>query len=215
MGRALLQDIREFSAGHNQVDDITLICFGAAASLNRQPTMPIKVANIRLELDEPEEGLPEKIASRLGLPRDAIVNWRILRKSLDARGHDDIHFTYAAAVDLPEEDLERVGASAADSRPTFRNVSTGRSRARRPLRTGPSSSAPARPASSPAICSRRTGIGPLILERGRAVKDRVADVRRFDRAGPARPREQLPLRRGGRRHLQRRQAHLARHRAPT
>jgi phosphoserine phosphatase RsbU/P len=28
VGRALLQDIREYSAGHNQVDDITLICFG-------------------------------------------------------------------------------------------------------------------------------------------------------------------------------------------
>ena len=33
------------------------------------------------------------------------------------------------------------------------------------------------------------------------------------RGGAARPRKQLPLRRGGRRHLQRRQAHLARHRA--
>jgi len=28
VGRALLQDVREFSAGHTQVDDITLICFG-------------------------------------------------------------------------------------------------------------------------------------------------------------------------------------------
>jgi sigma-B regulation protein RsbU (phosphoserine phosphatase) len=28
IGRAILQDIREFSAGHDQVDDITLICFG-------------------------------------------------------------------------------------------------------------------------------------------------------------------------------------------
>jgi serine phosphatase RsbU (regulator of sigma subunit)/pSer/pThr/pTyr-binding forkhead associated (FHA) protein len=28
VGRAILQDIREFSAGHMQVDDITLICFG-------------------------------------------------------------------------------------------------------------------------------------------------------------------------------------------
>ena len=28
VGRALVQDIREFSAGHAQVDDITLICFG-------------------------------------------------------------------------------------------------------------------------------------------------------------------------------------------
>jgi len=28
VGRAILQDIREFSAGHSQADDITLICFG-------------------------------------------------------------------------------------------------------------------------------------------------------------------------------------------
>ena len=63
--------------------------------------MPIKLADIRLELDEPEERLPEKIATRLGLPRDTILNWRILRKSIDARGHDDIHFSYSAVVDLP------------------------------------------------------------------------------------------------------------------
>lgn len=28
VGRAILQEIREFSAGHDQVDDITLVCFG-------------------------------------------------------------------------------------------------------------------------------------------------------------------------------------------
>ena len=32
VGRAILQDIREFSAGHAQVDDITLICFGPVAA---------------------------------------------------------------------------------------------------------------------------------------------------------------------------------------
>jgi serine phosphatase RsbU (regulator of sigma subunit)/pSer/pThr/pTyr-binding forkhead associated (FHA) protein len=31
VGRAILQDIREFSTGHMQVDDITLICFGPLA----------------------------------------------------------------------------------------------------------------------------------------------------------------------------------------
>jgi serine phosphatase RsbU (regulator of sigma subunit)/pSer/pThr/pTyr-binding forkhead associated (FHA) protein len=31
VGRAILQDIREYSAGHVQVDDITLICFGPVA----------------------------------------------------------------------------------------------------------------------------------------------------------------------------------------
>ena len=61
----------------------------------------------------------------------------------------------------------------------------------------------------------RDGYRPLILERGRAVKDRVADVRAVRRRRAARPREQLPLRRGGRGHVQRRQADQPRHRSPT
>ena len=32
VGRTILQDIREFSAGHVQVDDITLVCFGPVAA---------------------------------------------------------------------------------------------------------------------------------------------------------------------------------------
>lgn len=32
VGRAILQEIREFSAGHKQADDITLVCFGPLAS---------------------------------------------------------------------------------------------------------------------------------------------------------------------------------------
>src|SRR4051794_11614119 len=74
--------------------------------------MSIRVSNIRLELGEPEEGLPEKIAARLGLGRDAIADWRILRKSLDARSHDDLHFTYAAAVDLDEQTVGRIDPQA-------------------------------------------------------------------------------------------------------
>ncbi len=31
IGRAILQDIREFSANHAQADDITLVCFGPSA----------------------------------------------------------------------------------------------------------------------------------------------------------------------------------------
>ncbi len=31
MGKSILQEIREFSLGHKQVDDITLVCFGPLA----------------------------------------------------------------------------------------------------------------------------------------------------------------------------------------
>jgi uncharacterized protein len=64
--------------------------------------MALKVAKIRLEIDEPEDSLPEKLSARLGVGREAIARWRVLRKSLDARRHDDLHFVYAAEVELPD-----------------------------------------------------------------------------------------------------------------
>src|SRR4051812_41885595 len=64
--------------------------------------MSLKIAKLRLELDEPEGALPEKLSARLGVRPEEIARWRILRKSLDARRHDDLHFVYAAEVELPE-----------------------------------------------------------------------------------------------------------------
>src|SRR3954451_2008847 len=66
--------------------------------------MPWKVANLRLELDEPEAALPDKVSARLGVAPSAIARLRILRKSLDARRHDDLHFVYAAEVEVPDID---------------------------------------------------------------------------------------------------------------
>src|SRR5262249_7025159 len=148
----------------------------------------IKVSNIRLELDEPEQTLPGKIASRLAVSTDSILGWRIIRKSLDARGHDDVHFAYSAAVELSDSDSKRVLessvplAEAYDPErfwwpdPGFEPLD------HRPVIIG------AGPAGLFAgYLLARSGYQPLILERGRAVKDRVADVRRFDQHGPLDP----------------------------
>ena len=100
--------------------------------------MSIRIANIRLELGEPEEGLPEKIAARLGVGAGEIASWRILRKSLDARSHDDLHFVYAAEVQLPDEARPEAPGSSRlrTSSPTSPSDSTGPSRARARCDTG-------------------------------------------------------------------------------
>jgi len=160
--------------------------------------MPIKINNIRLELGESEEGLPAKIAGRLELPEGAILGWRILRKSLDARGHDDIHFSYSAAVDLAGADLDRLGATSSPGLETyvperFLWPEPGSRAARhRPVIVG------AGPAGLFAgYLLARDGYRPLILERGRAVKDRVADVRRFDQHGDLNPESNYLFGEGG------------------
>jgi uncharacterized protein len=160
--------------------------------------MPIKVANIRLELEEPEDVLPEKLAIRLGLPADAISHWRILRKSLDARSHDDIHFSYAAVVDLDDHDHNRLSSSSATDLTTyvperfFWPEPGATSLRQRPVIVG---SGPAGLFAGYLLA--QSGYRPLILERGRSVKERVADVRKFDDQGPLDPESNYLFGEGG------------------
>src|SRR5262245_23502510 len=72
--------------------------------------MPIRVTNLRVGLDEPDAVLPERLARVLDVPADGL-KWRILRKSLDTRDKDDIHFVYNAEVRLPHDE-DRVVAHA-------------------------------------------------------------------------------------------------------
>jgi uncharacterized FAD-dependent dehydrogenase len=160
--------------------------------------MSIRIANIRLELGEPEEGLPEKIASRLGVQTGAVSSWRILRKSLDARSHDDIHFTYSAEVQLPDEALPRAGIDPSpDIQPYIPERFEWPEPGSRPMRHRPViiGSGPAGLIAGYLLAE--SGYRPLVLERGRGVKERVADVRRFDEQGPLDPESNYLFGEGG------------------
>jgi uncharacterized FAD-dependent dehydrogenase len=159
--------------------------------------MSVKLSNIRLELDDSEESLPCRAAGRLGLSREAILRWRILRKSLDARRHDDLHFTYSMEVDLAENP-ERACAGTDAGVQTYLPEGFAWPRpGSRPLLHRPVivGSGPAGLIAGYLMAEQ--GYHPLILERGRAVKDRVADVRRFDAGGPLDPESNYLFGEGG------------------
>jgi uncharacterized FAD-dependent dehydrogenase len=161
--------------------------------------MSLKLANLRLELDEPEAALAQKISGRLGVRPEEIARWRILRKSLDARQHDDLHFVYAAEVELPAAATAAPEILGPDVAPfseepfAWPPPGTGtRPLGQRPVIVG------AGPAGLFAgYLLAQSGYRPLILERGRAVKDRVADVRRFDAGGALEPESNYLFGEGG------------------
>ena len=146
--------------------------------------MPLKLTNIQLRVEEPEAALKAAVARRIGVRADDLGTWRILRKSLDARSRSDLRFVYTVAVDVPDEAavLKRVrkaGDLQAFQAESFHDPQPGAEPlADRPIVVG---SGPAGLLAGYYLAAK--GYRPIILERGRPVKERVPAIRAFDRGG--------------------------------
>lgn len=142
--------------------------------------MPILVRNLRLGLDTPDEHLLQVVAKRLGVPVDAIRTYAIVRRSLDARRKDDIHFSYQVELDLDEPHdvqrrrLERLATpDAVWLEPQAAEVPKcgGHDLPERPIIIG---FGPAGMFAALRLAQR--GYKPIILERGREVRRRHRDI---------------------------------------
>jgi uncharacterized FAD-dependent dehydrogenase len=165
--------------------------------------MPIRISNLRLPIEEPETALAGRLARLLGLPAEAIRHWRILRKSLDARDKDTFQFVYSTEVTLDQEETLVVDRARRRVHPVAR-IELFRET---PFELPPPGPQPLehRPVvigSGPgglvaAYFLAETGYQPLVLERGRAVSDRIRDVRAFDAGGPLNPESNYLFGEGG------------------
>jgi uncharacterized FAD-dependent dehydrogenase len=169
--------------------------------------MSIRISNIRLGLDEPEAALPEQLGRVLNLQPEAWQRWRILRKSLDARDKHALQFVYTLEVTLPEDEEKQaeLARQTLRSRTTqearieihseasFRMPEPGqRSLHHRPVVVG---SGPAGLVAAYFLAER--GYCPLLVERGRPVRDRIHDVHAFDAGGPLNPESNYLFGEGG------------------
>ncbi|MDX1966206.1 MAG: FAD-dependent oxidoreductase [Planctomycetaceae bacterium] len=148
--------------------------------------MSLRIANLRLPVEALEAELPRLMARRLGVEATDVQRWRILKKSLDARSPRDLQFVYTTVVELSEEVTcsPRVQERLRDDvqvfhAPAFDDPPPGP----RPLESRPVivGSGPAGLLAGYYLASK--GYRPLILERGRPVKERVPECRSFDRGG--------------------------------
>ena len=131
----------------------------------------LKITQIICQLNETLT--EEQIARKLHCRPSDILSFSIERESLDAR-RDDLHYSYTVLADLKNEEkyLRR------------KDVTAGQKDVYIPLK-------PDRPAARPVIAGfgpagmfaglilAEAGMKPLIIERGRCVEERSADVQRF------------------------------------
>ena len=144
--------------------------------------MSIRLSNLRLGVDESELALPAQIARELGLGQDDVQQWRILRKSLDARDKRDLAFVYSVEVAVLQDESRLISKSKKLSRgvsaelyqePPFELPAPGAEPLRhRPVIVG---SGPAGLFAAYFLAER--GYRPLVLERGRPCASEFATSR--------------------------------------
>ena len=156
----------------------------------------IKLSNLSLPLDGGPDLLRKKAARLLGLRPDQLGELTLVRQSIDARDKHQVRYVCSVLLSADqEEELVRRAAS--------KQVSLYQPHPYAPPRAGRAFSHPPvvvgmGPAGLfAALTLARAGVPPIVLERGRPVEERTADVERFWVGGPLDPGSNVQFGEGG------------------
>ena len=137
----------------------------------------LRIENLKLPPGSGDAALRAQVLKVLRLPEERLLALRILRCSIDAR--EGVHWVYTVEAETANEDavLRRCRdkrVSRAEPRPAYRLPQAVPTPDCPPVIVG------AGPAGLfAALVLARAGARPILLERGRRVEERTADVERF------------------------------------
>jgi len=158
----------------------------------------LRLTEIKLPLDHPEEALRAAICQRLGIAEDELVSHAVFRRSFDARKKTAIMLIYAVDVEIRHETEalarmrgERNVMPTPDT--TYRFVTqapTGWSARPLVIGTGPCGL-------FAGLLLAQMGFRPIILERGKIVRERTKDTWGLWRQGKLDPDSNVQFGEGG------------------
>lgn len=130
-----------------------------------------RIHQIKLKPGEPKERIPAIIKKKTGA---AVREWIIRRESIDARDKKNIRLVYT--VDFSSDKTLKLAAAPDLS---YRPVAPGKE----PLKHRPIIAGFGPCGIFAALLLSQQGYRPLVLERGRAMEQRIQDVQKFWRTG--------------------------------
>ena len=139
----------------------------------------LKVHNIKVSItSDTKDNLKEKLARKLKIAKDEIIDIEIIKKSLDARDKEKIFYVYELDTNIKNEAKvlnKKIKDVTKVEKIKYKYEVTGTKKMiNRPIVVG----------SGPAglFCAyhlAKTGYKPIIIERGKKVEERVKDVEKF------------------------------------
>ena len=165
--------------------------------------MVLRLSELKLPLDHEEADLAPAICKRLKIDPAALLMHRVVKESVDARRKSAIQIAYSLELELQPE-LERQLLKRFKRDPHLQPASD--TRYRLVGQVSPGSQAPPQPVvvgAGPcgyfcALVLAEMGLKPLLLERGKPVKERTADTFGFwRRTQPFNPESNAQFGEGG------------------
>ena len=139
----------------------------------------IRVNNIHLSLDYDDKSVRKAVAQQLRIEEKSIKSCKIFRRSVDARKKDNIYFltTVDAELNINEDKVcKKCGKAQIARKYEYNQMKFGNAPSPVVVGAGPAGL-------FAALILARSGANPILIERGRDVDRRTADVNRFWTSG--------------------------------
>jgi uncharacterized FAD-dependent dehydrogenase len=159
----------------------------------------LRITELKLPLDHAPEALPEAICTRLGIAPDELLSFEIARRANDARRKSAILLIYSVDVTLKDEAgvLARIAGDPSvkptpDTEYRFIGKALANNSKPRPVVIG------AGPCGLfAALILAQMGLKPIILDRGKVVRERTKDTWGLWRRGDLNPESNVQFGEGG------------------